>query len=633
MGQANVRSFTDAHVRKDMPAQSFSISHLLRVSGSGRADEGHAFLWCPRPFPLGAVVTSATLRLHSRDPLGIGATLVAHRVAEQFTVTSATWNNQPAVTNTGAVSSTRASVPWDAAWTFDVTSHMQAAAAGQAWWGWRISTSTASALLRIYSSDHSSSLRPELVVEWSDQPSKPTGLSPSANRAVSIPRPRLEFTHTDVSGDTALAKVGVQIHTTPITTGTPEFSTEVTTSAPVVEPAGLAAWSGVPLNGARWWRARAQDGAGLWSDWSDWAQWQRRAKPTVTITSPVEDEIIENPEPTVTWTVSTQAAYELVVWDGERRRVRFTTGRVSSSSTRSVGIPAGVLAHDDGRYFIDLKVWDSYARVPQPDDPPYVERSVGVFFDRDGSLSPVTLGLVPTQDQVGMELTWTRDTDPGRWAILRDGEIIQVVESGPYVAGEWHLPLNNFTVFTDDTALFSDEGWRWVDWTADPRRDHTWEVAPIVGGVASKGTPVTGRLEPIGVWLVRPQTGQRICVVNDDVPSGWGMVEQSTSHLPLGARKPVLVTQGLSGYQGRTAGQLVDLSHRGGLDAQAARDTFLDLKSHQGQTHRMVLADQNLPVTTWNMTVAPAPAGPHMRFAVSWDWAQVAEFDYTPRYL
>ena len=563
MGQAAVRSFTDSHIRKDLPAQAFSISALLRVSGSGRADQGHAFLWCPRPFPLGAVITSATLRLHSRDPLGIAATLRAERVVEQFTVTAATWDRQPAVTTAGAATATRASVPWDAPWVFDVTAHMQAIAAGQAWWGWRISTSTAAALLRLYSADHSSELRPELVVEWSDQPSAPTGLSPSANRAVSVQRPRLEFTHSDVSGDTSLAKVGVQINPTPITTGTPEFSTEVTTSVPVVEPADLSAWAGVAVNGSRWWRVRAQDGAGMWSDWSDWAQWQRRAKPTVTITSPANDSVVENPEPTVTATLTgaTLSAYELIVWDGTRTRVRYSTGRVTASGTSiSVGLPAGVLAHDDGRYFIDLRAWDSYARAPQPGDLPYVTATAAVHFDRDGSLSPVTLGLVPTADQVGMELTWTRDVDPGRWAILRDGEIITVVESGPYVAGEWSLPLNDFTIFTDDTALYSDQGWRWVDWTCPPRRDVTYEVAPIVGGVAGKGTPVTGRLAPVGVWLVRPQTGERVMVTNDDVPSGWGMVEQSTPHLPLGARKPVLVTQGMGGYQGSTRGELGDLS-------------------------------------------------------------------------
>lgn len=613
MGQAIVRAFTDSHVRKDMPDRAFSISALLRVAGSGRADHGHAFLWCPRPFPLGAVITSATLRLHSRDPLGVGATLRLDPVAERFTVTQATWNGQPPVRAGAAVAATRASVPWDAPWAFDVTSHMRAIAAGQAWWGWRISTSTAAALLRIYSSDHSSGLRPELTVEWSDQPSRPTGLSPAGGAAVTVAKPVLSYVFSDVSGDTSLARSGIQIHTSPITTGTPEWSGEVVTTEPVIDLADTS-FPGIPAGGSRWWRVRAQDGAGMWSDWSDWTQVARAALPSLTLAAPADGAIITSPTPVVRWSVSggSQESYQVLVWDKDRRTRFYTSGRVASSTARAHTIPAGVVSRDDTDYRVEIRIWDPVRRAPQPGVPLFMQRDVTVTWDRDGSLTPTALSLAPTADQVGMVLSWTRASDPGSWAVLRDGQVVDVVDSSDVVRSG---------------------GWRWTDWGAHPRRDHTWEVAPVVNDVTGRGQKVTGRLEPIGVWLVRPQTGERVMVTNDDVPGGWGMAEQSTSHLPLGARRPVLVTQGMGGYQGRTSGELTGMDHRGGPSAQDQRDIFLDLKSRQGATMRLVLADQNLPVTCWGMTVAPSPAGKSLRFAVTWEWAQVAEFDYEPEYL
>lgn len=638
MGRATVRGFTDAHIRRDMPYQSFTKSNLMRVVGAGRVDQGRAFLWVPRPFAPRSIVSSAKLRVITREPLAGTTTLELHRVADRFTVTEVRWAGQPNIIPATVVSLTRGTSGWDQIWEFDVTEHMQAIADGAPWWGWRLSTTTQDAVLRVYSEDHGSGLRPALTVEWADHPSAPTGLAPSGNQAVSVPAPLLQMVYSDMSGDD-LAAVRVQSHSEPIQSGAPLWDKTIETSAPVVDLAEHADFPAVPLNGSRWWRAQVQDSSGLWSRWSDWAQWQRRRMPTVAITSPTDGGSTESSSPTVQWSVSggTQSAYMVRVYNNispsAPGSLRYSTGRVSSTSTRAVVVPAGVMSRDDKTYWIHLRVWDRYPRHATSTDPGFVDHKIAVTFDRDGSLTPVTLGLVPTPDQVGMELTWTRDIDPGRWAILRDGEVVTVVESGPYVAGEWSLPLNAFTVFTDDTALYSDKGWRWVDWTADPRRDHTWEVAPVVGDVTGKGTPVQGRLEPVGVWLVHHQTGSRVMLTNDDVPSGWGMVEQSTRHLPLGARRPVLITQGMGGYEGRTTGELTGQAFGRGPSAQEQRDLFLELKERQGQTLRMVLADQNLPVALSSMTVAPAPAGANLRFVVGFDWAQVAEFDYDPRFL
>lgn len=636
MPQKLVPVTLDGHVRKDLPDQAFHVSGLLRVSGSGRADEGFAHLYVPPPFPLGAVILSAKLRFRSRDPIGIAATMRTERIAEQYTLSEATWNSRPGVVAGSARSDSHAAgtITWDAQWEIDVKPDMVAVSAGEPWWGWRLSTSTAAAILRVYSSDSGSDLRPELEVSWSDQPSAPTGLTPSGGQVVSVSRPVLAYVFTDVSGDTALAATRVQINTTPVQSGTVEWDGTVATSDPVVDLAATS-YPGVGLGASKYWRCTAQDGAGLWSDWSPWALFRRVALPTVIITAPSATH--SDPTPTVRWSVTggTQASYRVELFNPSRSRRWYNSGRIMSSSARAHQVPAGVLRTEDEQVLYVVTVWDDQPRVGTPDDPVTVEATRLATLVRDSSLTPVSLAMYPTEDEVGMVLTWTRPADPGRFAILRDGQIIDVVDSADVaMPGGWVLPLTRYTELLETTPLAFDLGWTWTDWTADPRRDHTWEVAPVVDGVTGRGPVITGRLTPIGVWLVRPQTGTRVMITNDDTPGGWGMIEQSTSHLPLGARRPVLVTQGMGGYQGAVSGELTGLEHRRppGPTSQEQRDTFLRLKELQGATLRLVLADYNLPVQCWNMTVSPAMAGPHLRYAVGLEWAQVAGWDFTPRY-
>lgn len=604
MGKATLRNFIDVHVRSDYPTRNFSTPGLLRVAAGAEL----AYLFAPRPFPLGATVTSAKLRLFSRDPVGTSVTLSLGQVAARTTLTRVTFDTMPALKGT-PVSVTRTSPPWDALWEFDVTAHMQQVAAGEAWYGWRVASS-ATQLLRLYSADSGAAFRPELVVEWADNPSPPSTLAPSANRAVSIASPLLKFDFTDVSGDTTLAAVHVQVNGSPITTGTPAFDSGARGSTVPELDLAAVGYAGLAVGASAYWRVKVQDGADLWSSWSDWVQWSRVAKVAVAITSP--GAVVSDPEPVARWTVTggTQSAYQVIVYDGVMR-VLWHSGKVASSAARSHAIPAGVMRRDDGRYFVRVRVWDTIAREAVPGDPTYVQETLAVHFDRDGSLTPITgFTATPNGDQTGMTLAWNRAVTPERWVVLRDGDVVSVLSPTGFAA--------------------PGGGWRWTDYRADPRRTHVWEVAPVINGVTGKAGPLmTGQLAATGVWLADPTSGERFVLYNESLT--WGYGEQSTVHEPLGARAPVLITQGMRGHEGAVSGRLADSPPMHGTKtAQERRDAVLALKERPGRTYRLILADQNIPVVVWGINVSPAPAGDKVGFDVGFSFAQVGEYDYDP---
>ena len=173
--------------------------------------------------------------------------------------------------------------------------------------------------------------------------------------------------------------------------------------------------------------------------------------------------------------------------------------------------------------------------------------------------------------------------------------------------------------------------WQWTDETAHPRRAHTWEARAVVNGQTSKSNPTaTTTLEPVGVRLVDTDRGIRVALAGDDA-GDWAMGEQSTRFEVLGAESPVLVTQGMRGYEGSISGLLIDWQRPAWMadrTAQDERDRLLDLKSRPGATYRLVLQDLNIPVVVSNVLAAPMP-GPDVQFAARFDFAQKGELDYT----
>lgn len=613
MGQAIVRSFTDGTVLEANPDRVFYQHVLLRAQNASGA-RARAYLYTAPPFPPGAFIQSAKLIVQTQKASSLGTTLSVQMVSEPFVMSQNTWNNQPAVSGS-IISVTKGAIPAEQVWEFDVTAHLRLVSQGANWYGWRLTSSRLDEMFSIFADDGGLSKRPRLEVEWADYPNAPANLSPSAKRIVSVSHPVLRYDFNDVSGDTTLAASRVQIIVGPEPVGTAWDSGAIPTSVPEINLADTS-FPGLSIGQVAWWRVTAQDGAGLWSDWStwlyDWAGWERRAQPTVNITSHTSGGIVEDPTPTVTWSFSggsgTQGAYQLSVFSIPRRNTLWTSGKISSSSTRAMTIPPGILKSDDTEYVLHLRVWDTYAREATPGDPPYVVSERRVTFDRDGSLTPVTgLTATPVNEGSAVKLTWSRATAPNRWAMVRNGTVVAVFD-----AADLSVP----------------GGYEWVDYTANPRRNLTYEAAPIIGNTTGKNGPeVSVYLEPEGVWLTHPDTGDCVVIWETGDDLGWTMGEDSQVHIPLGGRTGVKLTQGMRGYEGHVTGTLESSN---GRTAQDFRDQFLRFKETPSDEFRLIAQDQNIPVTILDGFVSPYPIRDEVRFSTGFYFTQSGEFDFDP---
>lgn len=609
----------DSYVRSDFPDQSFATNTLLRVlGGTAPAPRILSYLWgVPPDMPRGAQVLEATLTLTQQYDQTGGRTLTVHRVGEKFDVQRVTWNTIPQVVGQDSVSVTKGGpIPRGTKWVVDVTSHMQAIANGEPWWGWRLSTSSSiQPPLAFHSSEAAESLRPVLRVRWTAAPQAPRALTPGHDQVVAVPRPVLRWEHIDVVGDTSLMSVRVQINSADSWASPAWDSGEVPFTLPQLD-LNAAGYGGIPSGGTVWWRAQQRDGAGLWSAWSDAVRITYKPPVTLTITQP-STPTVEQVAPTVSWDVTggAQTAWRVLVyrlpslvevWDSGRR----------AGTAKTTQIPATAFYRDDRSYRVEVRVWDDQQRVATPGVPVWRSATFDFIRDQDGSLTPPTgLTAATDRDQVAVTLSWRRATAPEGWVITRDGGVIAHVDAAD-VAGP------------EGSSVF-------VDYGARPRVPHVYGVAPVINGKV--GPPLTlttdaDLLHPEGLWLVDPADGQRVMLHGDGIGE-WGLAEQTTVHEPLGAPQVVPVYRALGGARGSLSGELMDTEYGVETRRTAAEwaDAWLDLRARPGRTLRLVGADRNIPVVLWGMTEAPAPVGEHMMSTVAASWCQVGEHEGGPR--
>jgi hypothetical protein len=216
-----------------------------------------------------------------------------------------TWNNQPAVTGT-AVTLTKSSPAAGTVWTFDLKSMFQTVSNGAAWYGIRI-TSNGATNTQFWSPQAADSTnRPAIVFTWADNPKVPTMLYPSGGRAVGDPLPTLRCDFVDVSGDTTMAGLQVQINAGSNNFAAPTFdSGVVATSVPELALVQTA-FTGMVEGTTYWWRAQVQDGSGLWSGWSVPTSMRLMYLPKVQINNPAFSNTIatvSEATPPIDWTV------------------------------------------------------------------------------------------------------------------------------------------------------------------------------------------------------------------------------------------------------------------------------------------------------------------------------------------
>jgi hypothetical protein len=158
------------------------------------------------------------------------------------------------------------------------------------------------------------------------------------------------------------------------------------------------------------------------------------------------------------------------------------------------------------------------------------------------------------------------------------------------------------TVLVDD-ATFSLDFWRAV-----PRLDQTYEVVAVVddAGILKHSTdnPVANAtVIPAGIWLADENDSLAVCIVGIDSITA-PIEESSTVYYPVARQDPVLITDGIRGYEGTVTGQFTEI-----LDTtpRAWRDNLLTLRSRRSPALRLIFGDLNIPVSIFAIFPIPTP--------------------------
>jgi hypothetical protein len=597
MSSQTVRSGFDGWVSSGYP----NVSHPQEIGLKVRSGIAYAYLWLRSPVPRGATVVSATLTLRARGASSGSRTLSVRRATSSWKASRLNYNNRPGV---GPSSATKVigTVATQDRIEFDVTDFVQAWANGLENYGWRIDT-TASATHELYG--FNSAYAPTLSVTWADNPSEPTDLRPS-EAVTSKAKPHLTFTYNDVSGNTELAAVRVQINPTNSFSSPAFDSGEVATTASGLDLA-TTAYAGLAEDASAYWRVRAKDGAGLWSTWSDPVQMTRKSKPTVTIEN-LGAGVAYDSSPPIIWSVSggTQTRFRVIVSHVTDGRIVYDSKEHESAET-SHTIPAGYL-FDDWTYRVRVRVWDGENREATPGDPTYAEAEANFHLDTDVDVGGVTglavaqVGLKPTVD-----LTWNRSTTPDRFVILRDGRQVAMKDAEDLYEG--------------------GTSYRYRSYGSRPNWSHRWEVRAVVNGrtsPSSDGVFFTTRVE--GLWILDSERDIDVTLYGDDEGT-WKMEDDASVYTPVGSDQVVRVVSGLRGLEGSLSGALMAGFGKTFRDMEA---DLYRIKERPYRPVRIVAGDMSFQALIGNITIAPSPktrAGQIYK-DVSFDFWQVEQREF-----
>lgn len=548
------------------------------ITRGGTGTNIRPLVYFATPFPAGATILSAKLRMVMASSTTGSRTITVKRVVSKWSQLGTTWNSAPTDTNAGSVALTKGASPVNTTWEWDVTTMMQQVADGAPWYGVVLQSSESNPRWW-YSADARNRPGPVLEITWTTAPDKPSVLTPSAGAAVSVAKPVLRFDFTDTAGDRTMSAYELQIDPAANWTA-PSFTTGVVTTGEAQAYLAATSYAGLALNASTQWRVRVRDGSGLWSAWSDPAAFVRTAKGTLTVSGPTA---ITTPTPTVTWSLTgaTQATYQVQVREGST--VLYDTGRRTGAVT-SWTIPEGVLTKDGTNYEFSVLVMDTVHRASTPGDPDFLAASRTAVFSYDAAVvAPSAVAAAQVGDTPHVALTWTRATGASAFVIARDGVVVATREASE--------------------VLVSGTSYKWTDTAASPG-SHTYTVRAIVGGLtsnASNAAAVTTSV--VGIWLSDTAGTVLVQVLRDDEGS-WSMGEVAATHTPVGGRFVVRTVQALRGYEGTLTGEL---HNYGGRTVESQVAQLWAIKANPGRQYLLTLPDMSIPVIVGDINVQPTP--------------------------
>ena len=602
MGSAVVSAGTDSWVSQNFPTRNYGSDKYLAIrSTTPGANGGVGLIYFRSPVPAGATVTSAVIeiRTYGASPAQ-SQTFALRRVTTSWSESRVTFGTYPTyIAGASASVALPASSPGLTLMSFNVTSALQAFANGTKNYGFRIDTTGTAGVTRLRG--FGADVKPVLRVTWSDAPKAPVNLRP--NGVVSLAKPTLSFDHVDVAGDKTIQAVQFQLDAAG-DFGSPDFDSGTVLTDAAQLDLSTTAYAGLADGGSVYYRARVQDGAGLWSAWSDDAQMTRDLQTTVTILSPSSAGGITEPTPPVMWSCPDQTAWRLLVLDSAGKTVHDTGYRKGTDT--SYTIPSGAL-RDGQTYEVRVYARDSVTtRVSAPGDPIYVSDSVTATVTVDPTVNaPIGLAVEQAGSTPSVDLTWSRAVLPDEMVVLANGVVVAQA-----TASEWTVDGTNFSYTYDG---------------AKPNVPTVYAVRAVVNGKQSPNSATvmhTSRVE--GIWLVGESTS--VALMGDDEGT-WSMPDNATVYEPYGGKSVTRVVDGMRGWEGQLSGYIFD-GFNGSYTALKASLTAL--KNDPTTPVRLVAGDANFRALIGDLTWSPTPVqrDGQMHRKVSFSFWQVDDFEF-----
>lgn len=578
MGQAIHQSSSDAWVDQDDPQNNHGQAAKLKVKGAS-SHKKNALIHFHRPFPIGATVVSAVIRVYAAGTWTGSQAVFATRIVDKWKEHRVKWANAPSDTATNDATNTVTSLTDGDQIEFDVTAMMNDVSAGADYFGVYITTDASGDRLLYSTENPKAAKRPEMEISWVVDPDQPVNLKPQGGLSVNPGKPHLSWQFSDkflqdgveqassrvqIASDATFGAFTILYDTGKVANSLSHWDTA--TAGAVHDALPLAD------NTTFYWRVMTWDEADQPSDWSDAAQFVRRSYGVLTITNP--GSVVHDLTPPISWTFTgrTQEAFEMQLLTINDKGVHVEVFREprAADTDNSFTLPVGLLNSRD-LFKVRLKVWDDQDRMGIRNAPAYVEAEQAFTYVRDGTPDPVT-SLVANPDHARQVLNFHRDDEPDFFCLkVDDLEVDTRIDPADCALGGGDYALEY--------------------WGAFPRVEHQYEVEAVVhsGGIFkhSAGNPtVIAETDPIGITLVDPSDGTFVYLTGPDTDLALGIREVGTTYDILGARAPVRITDAMMGYAG---------SFSGAARTKDARDAFLDLKGRLVPL-RLIAGDLNIKV-------------------------------------
>lgn len=597
-----VRAHTDTWLEHDSPRANHGAGAKIRLRSDDTDHGRHGLIFFDRPFPLGATITSAILRLYVKGGWSGVHTITARRITDPWKENRVTWANQPSASDTNLATVVVTDVDDGDEVTLDLTDLFADVSSGDTYDGLKLSLSEDEARA-LYSSDSPKpGITPKLDVEWSSAPYPPSNLQPAGGRAVSIASPILAWRFSDKRGSTKQGWSQVQV------SDSADFSAPLYDSGKVANVRhswNLAGELVIPTDVTRWWRVRVWDEAGLVSGWSNAVQFERVAQGNLTIVNPAPapDNIVDETSPPITWSSDVALERIRLVLDrvkdnGGLQELYEFKEQVVEAGFDSITLPENLLKSET-TFRVRLFGWDTVDRQGTPGDPPFIFAQRDFTYERAGTPAPVETLQAAAFGPV-VRLTWTRTTEPDYFCLVVNGEeVLQRIDP-------------------DDVLV--DVGTYQLDyWRAISGEETTYEVEAVVVDTGRKkhsaGNQIrTATTEVKGKYLVDEDDGLVVHIKGGE-QANLEIAESGTTYRLPGNRRPVRITDSIGGHEGPISGV---------LDPGQEAD-FLELKGRD-TVLRYIQSKTNVPVRLAESAAPPDSSRLGNYYLASTTILQVDEF-------